>query len=364
MDDTQHELLRSLGTIGEVQENDRLDAKGTKLEIQKPSLYNSFMRTFVYRQTKDDTISRVKSVVHEAFGEVDRYVKTSKPTRKQLDFLSLLLDEMQGSVRGLQNLQKTYAGVSASQDMKLYAKDMQKKCNMLREYLIRFGVIDDDDSSSGVAPVDRTAERAVERVAQPVERTAERTAERVAVAQPVDRTAERVAQPVEKRTVERVAAAQPAERTVERATQLAERTAERAVEPSDYAVDDITESKTEPATYVAAPMVSPVSSSSCATSAAVKKNVDCGMTASIPGVQCYSSVRGMRPPPLDLSCVANTVVDCSPALYTQARAPSYATYEVYATASTPESLVDCDDLEYDDDISCGATLSSDDSSFF
>ena len=163
MDDTQHELLRSLGTIGEVQENDRLDAKGTKLEIQKPSLYNSFMRTFVYRQDKDDTISRVKSVVHETFDEVDRHVKSDKPSRKQLDFLSLLLDEMRGSVRGLQNLRKTYAGVSAGQDMKLYAKNMQKKCIVLREYLIRFGAIDDDSSSSGIEhaqgkrPVEKSA---------------------------------------------------------------------------------------------------------------------------------------------------------------------------------------------------------------
>ena len=339
MDDTQHELLRSLGTIGEVQENDRLDAKGTKLEIQKPSLYNSFMRTFVYRQTKDDTISRVKSVAHEAFGEVDRYVKTSKPTRKQLDFLSLLLDEMQGSVRGLQNLQKTYAGVSASQDMKLYAKDMQKKCNMLREYLIKFGVIDDDDSSSGVVPVERRTKR-------PVERTVERTVERVA--HPVKRTVEKLVDHAVDSAVDHAV-----DNAVDHAVDHAvDRAVDHVIDHAvDHAVDDVTESKTESSSM---PMVYNK-----------KKNADRGLNS-------RQSVRGVRPPPLDLSLISN-VIDCSPRVYgayEEVRVPSYtyggstpATPVTTVTTVAPETSPATEDDE-DDDISCGTTISSTDSSFF
>lgn len=142
MDDEKHDLLRSLSTIGGAQVNDKLDISGSKIEIHRPTVWTKLMRTFWTSQSVEDSIARVKSVLNDCFEEVDSYLEGAKALdKKSSNFLVLLLEQMEGCIKGLKNLSKTYETSSAGDDMKLYCRDTELKAADLRKYLTQKNVI-------------------------------------------------------------------------------------------------------------------------------------------------------------------------------------------------------------------------------
>ena len=100
MDDEKHALLRSLGTIGCVQVNDKLDISGSKIEIHRPGFVSRLKRTFWSTQTVDDSIARIKSVLNDCSGHIDSYMDGYKILdKKGANFLLLLLKHMKSCAK-------------------------------------------------------------------------------------------------------------------------------------------------------------------------------------------------------------------------------------------------------------------------
>jgi hypothetical protein len=135
MNNHEHELLTALRTIGALQANDRLDTTGARLEIQKPSMYNSFMRTFVWPQSRGTCLERVRTVVDNVESAVSGYRQRPVLADTEMRVLELLSINMTGAVAGLRHLAETYAGTAAGNGISLYADSLQMCHANLREFL-------------------------------------------------------------------------------------------------------------------------------------------------------------------------------------------------------------------------------------
>ncbi len=125
MNMNERDLMTALRTIGALQANDRLDTTGAKLEIQKPSMYNSFMRTFVWPQSRATCAERVVTVVDNAKTTVEAYCQRLRLAKADLDVLELLSTAMAGAVAGLRHLAETYMGTSAGESLALCADNLR-----------------------------------------------------------------------------------------------------------------------------------------------------------------------------------------------------------------------------------------------
>ena len=135
MNANEHELLTALRTIAALQANDRLDTTGAKLQIQKPSMYNSFMRTFIWPQSRDTCIDRIRSVVDSAINTADGYRQRASLQSTDMRVLQLLAAGMTDAALGLKHLADTYTGTAAGTGISLFATNLDLCHDRLHAFL-------------------------------------------------------------------------------------------------------------------------------------------------------------------------------------------------------------------------------------
>ena len=133
-------MLCALETIGQVRRKDRLDTSGDKLEVHRPSMLTTFMRTFVWPQNREAAVVKASAVVREALQLADQQMgkqqdwtcgtlqgQLESDGRMRFNALDKLRKAMQNAIIGLRNLSMTYADTSAGAEMKQFANRIADK---------------------------------------------------------------------------------------------------------------------------------------------------------------------------------------------------------------------------------------------
>ena len=145
MNEATHKIFCELNTIGQLRRKDRLDTSGEKLEVQRPSMLTSFVRTFIWPQDRDATVAKVRAVVDSALRLANEYKALDVPWSLRgrypeelvaRDTMLRRLDlAMRNAAEGLRNLSSTYGGTSSGVEVEQFSVMLMTKCSEIETCL-------------------------------------------------------------------------------------------------------------------------------------------------------------------------------------------------------------------------------------
>ena len=113
------DIISKLKFIGEIKKDHKVNV--SEVQLQPNTYATSFLRTFVTKDNRSNTIAFLKNVIHKIF----QIIILLKAERKQREFDNLISD-LDKAVIGLHNLKTTYeSDVKFCCDLDLLVQEIQ-----------------------------------------------------------------------------------------------------------------------------------------------------------------------------------------------------------------------------------------------
>ena len=108
------DLLASLKIIGRIRQHERLSTTGDVVRVEAQDVLQSFRRWW-HGESREKNLSSISTIVDNAFSQLELRSRKKDPTPADRVFIIRLKQELQSTLKGLENLQTTYERDSVSE---------------------------------------------------------------------------------------------------------------------------------------------------------------------------------------------------------------------------------------------------------